>query len=286
MKKIVMAVVLALILVVLASVPVFAQSGGSIGTEVWFQNGTTAYKSIVYTEDPGIVHVWTYEPWTLHIIFLPLSAFPEQPEGYYGPWSYSSPPYAELLGDEGELADFFMPDEQYWYKFIVEALTPNCIQLKNNAIDELEAAKTGNKKVDKGVDKAIDRVEKSLEAKLWESNARLDSKHGNKVFDEEKAAVKELQKLIRGKHTPDGVKTVCGAVIDKLVLVDKLLAEIALEDAQAYAGTSDKVDREIAKSEAELVKAQEEADNGNYDNAIDHYKKAWKHAQLAIKHAT
>jgi hypothetical protein len=158
--------------------------------------------------------------------------------------------------------------------------------LKTAAIAELLAAKTGDKEVDKRMDKAVDHVQKSLEAKLWASDSRLDPQHGNKVFDEEKDAVKAMQELLKEKKTPDGVKPVCNKVIDELLKADKSLAEVAFKDAQAYAGTSKEVDHEIAKAVEEFANVQEKMAKGEYDNAIDCYKKAWEHAQKAIDHAS
>ncbi len=125
------------------------------------------------------------------------------------------------------------------------------------------------------------QIEKSLDPKLWETDSAL-TKKGKKVFDEEKKAVKDLQKLIKDKKVPDSVKVVCENVIDKLLTADKSLAETALNDAKAYEGTDKKVDKEIEKSEKELEKATKELEKGKPDKAIDHYKNAWEHAQKAM----
>ncbi len=166
--------------------------------------------------------------------------------------------------------------------------------LKQDAITQLEEAKTGDKKIDKKIDKAIDHIQKSLNINpknpdkpwkkhsLWVDDDHLDPKHGKKVFDEEKKAVKYLQKLIKDKKVPDSVKDVCREVIDKLVTADELLAGTALEEAKTYEGSDKKVDKVIEKAEKELGKAEKELGKGKPDKAIDHYKKAWQHAQKAI----
>ena len=76
--------------------------------------------------------------------------------------------------------------------------------LKEEVIDILEDAKTGDKKTDNKLDKAIKHIEKSLDDKYWLDDTHLDPKHGKKVFDEEKKAVKELQKLMK-KDMPEEV---------------------------------------------------------------------------------
>jgi tetratricopeptide (TPR) repeat protein len=173
-----------------------------------------------------------------------------------------------------------------------EAYSPK--DLKQDAITELEDAKTGDKKIDKKIDKAIDHIQKSLNINpkhpdkpwkkhsLWVDDNHLDPKHGKKVFDEERKAVKYLQKLIKDKKVSDSVKDVCREVIDTLVAADKLLAETALEEAKTYEGTDKKVDKEIGKAEKELGKVEKDLEKGKPDKAINHYKKAWQHAQKAI----
>jgi hypothetical protein len=167
------------------------------------------------------------------------------------------------------------------YIVLSAAFTP--WMLKNDTMAELEDLKTGDKKTDKKIDKAIKHIEKSLEAELWVDDTHLDPKHGHKVFDEEKKAVKDLMKLCKKE-------TSCpyDDVISNIVLADKLLAATAIYDAEnapvVNPANQDKVDKEIAKAEEEFAKAEELSDE-QPDKAIDYYKKAWKHAQQALKHA-
>ena len=78
------------------------------------------------------------------------------------------------------------------------------MDLKEQAVTELEAAKTGDKKIDKEIDNAIEYIQKkSLEDELWVDELHLDEKHGKKVFDEEKKAVKHLTKLCKCKGIAD-----------------------------------------------------------------------------------
>lgn len=153
--------------------------------------------------------------------------------------------------------------------FVIEANV-----LKESAIGALSALiSTGDNKTDKRIKKALKHLEKSLDPKLWETDSTL-TKKGKKVFDEEKKAVKDLQKLIKDKKVADDVKDVCENVIDELLTADKLLAETALNEAKEYEDPDRKVDKEIEKSEKELEKAIKELEKGKPDKAIDHYKKA------------
>jgi len=103
------------------------------------------------------------------------------------------------------------------------------IDLKEQAVTDLEAAKTGDKKTDKKIDDAIKHIQKSLEDKLWADELRLDTKHGKKVFDEEKKAIKDIAGLYKCKGIEDmtleytGTSTVDIRAYDK---DDTMIAEV------------------------------------------------------------
>ena len=126
---------------------------------------------------------------------------------------------------------------------------------------------------------------------MWNGTTRLDTKHGHKVFDEEKKAVKHLKKITeeKGKHADPAIVDDVNASIEKLTEADEQLAVVAINDAKNTPvqdpEKQDKVDTEIAKAGDELAKAGDKLNEGKPDKAIDHYKKAWEHAQQAIKHA-
>jgi tetratricopeptide (TPR) repeat protein len=80
----------------------------------------------------------------------------------------------------------------------VTALGP--IDLKNGVIDGLSPYVDESKRIKK----AIKEIEKSLDAKSWIDEIYLDKKHGKKVFDHERHAVRELEHLLKG--TPDDAK--------------------------------------------------------------------------------
>jgi len=148
-----------------------------------------------------------------------------------------------------------------------------------DTIDEPSSDKNTIKKLEK----AKERIQKSLDPKLWEDDDTLTSKHGNKVFNEEKKAVKSLMKIL--KKGDSGIDTEISDVIALLVDVDRMLARDAITEAESFAGDK-KVDKEIKKANKEMDKAQKQLDKNKPDKAIDKFKKAWKHAQKAIKHAT
>lgn len=164
---------------------------------------------------------------------------------------------------------------------VIKLSPPTPEEQKEQTLEQLNSIyPTGDKKVDKKLDKAIEHLEKSLDVDLWEDDLHL-TKKGNKVFSEEKNAVHELMKIVKGggEYSDDAQ-----VAIDSLLGADQLLAQTGYDEAQAYAGDS-KVDKELEKYNKEFEKVGEELAKGHYDHAIDHYKKAWEHAQHALKHA-
>ena len=141
---------------------------------------------------------------------------------------------------------------------------------KRSVIDDLIASlPTGDEKTDERITKAVEHVESSLDPDLWVDSSHL-TKGGIKVFQEEKKAVHELMKIDA---------TDVSAQINALVNADELLARTAIDEAIAAGGDQGR----IAKAETEMATAQAEMDGGAFDKAIEHYKKAWHHAQKAVK---
>jgi hypothetical protein len=159
-------------------------------------------------------------------------------------------------------------------------------------IDILDQTGSDDKKIEHSIDKMIDMIEKSLDYKLWADEYAPDSKHGNKVFDNEKKAVKEGIKIIKDKDSTDEVNDNIAEAIDNLISVDRQLAENSYEQALKFSGTK-KIDHELEKALKYLEKANEELNkiskngkkNPKYHKVIDNLKKSWKHSQKALKHA-
>jgi hypothetical protein len=130
---------------------------------------------------------------------------------------------------------------------------------------------TGNKQNDDRIKKAIESIDDSLKGEYWSGPSTLTDK-GKKVFDEEKKAVQELQKVT-------GVNV--GWAITSLVQVDRALAEAAINSVNC--GTDTKCQKELNKAQEALVKGNTEAAKPDPDKAIDNYKKAWEAAMKAMK---
>lgn len=143
--------------------------------------------------------------------------------------------------------------------------------LKTNVLAELTALlPTGDARVDLRIEKALEHLSKSLVPELWLDDATL-SAEGKRVFQEEEKAVHELEKI---EHT---LPAAADAIAD-LLEADRQLAEDALDAALAAGGDP----REIEKAQRELVRLQQDLDDGAAAKAVHHYRKAWEKAQQAV----
>jgi hypothetical protein len=135
----------------------------------------------------------------------------------------------------------------------------------------------------------LKHLDKALSDDHWADNLHPDSKHGKKVFDEARGAIKDLEKLLRedNNHDPitDDEKDAIELAIERLVVACQILAANAIADAEAGTTTDpkreSKVDKEIAKANKHFDDAMSSTDP---DDAVNDLKKAWEHALHALKH--
>ena len=171
-----------------------------------------------------------------------------------------------------------------------ESVIPMLMALDGVCVEDTSGKSSKSKKSDKskksskstkgGEDdlaKAIDRVERSLDPDLWTDASHPDSKHGHKIFDEEKKAVKELQDLIEDTMNCDATLQ---AAIDALVATDLMLVDTAISEVSC---SDKKCEKDLAKAEEARAEALALIDEGKEDKAIDKMKYAWSKAE---KHAS
>ena len=128
--------------------------------------------------------------------------------------------------------------------------------------------------------------------KYWIDDLHLDSKHGHRVFSEERHAVKELMHLLKGgkkNQVSDEALAAARMGIDDLVQADRILSLTLLSETEDLAAVDpsrqEKVDKELAKAQEEFDKGDAKRDAGKPDKAIQHYGKAWERTQHAVKEA-
>jgi hypothetical protein len=147
---------------------------------------------------------------------------------------------------------------------------PTPMDAKMGVLDGLSALlPSGDKKTDKRIERAIKDINRSLEGDLWETGSTLTRK-GKRVFYRERKAVRGLMKIA----------PLADPAILELVAIDAALAQIAVDEAVA-----DCVDpcKFLDKAQAEMTNAEEASAEGEPDDAINHYKKAWYFSQKALK---
>ncbi|NNF69171.1 MAG: hypothetical protein HKN01_05315, partial [Acidimicrobiia bacterium] len=114
-------------------------------------------------------------------------------------------------------------------------------------------------------------------SRLWidDGNA-LHMRFGDRVFRYHAKAVGELQKAeVRGGSAADAVP----GVIAQIVFIDQTLAEMQLAEAYAAGASPDR----IAKAEAALADAYASLADDRPDDAIEHFRTAWREATWGIQ---
>jgi len=138
----------------------------------------------------------------------------------------------------------------------------------NNAI-----ATTTNHRDRERLREAVRELDEALNPGLWTPDGNhVVCRHGARVFDEVQDAVKKLMEIIRDRNTPGISDATIRRWINILVAIDRKLAQIAITEAGAQGDHH----RKIAEALEELARGDEDASHGDYDIAIERYKRAWK----------
>jgi len=154
------------------------------------------------------------------------------------------------------------------------------LQIERDVLERIRTLRnaTHDRSDRKSLDDVIDDLSDAVQSRYWVDASHLDPRKGDKVFDENEEAVRELAKLERECHSriPDAVLQ---GFIDDLVRATRLLAETAIGDAIAAHGDR----RDIAKANEDLAEGNHDAAHGRADDAIRSYESAWERAQKAVR---
>lgn len=135
----------------------------------------------------------------------------------------------------------------------------------NNAL----ATATNRKDRDRLRD-AIRDLDETLNPGPWTTDGNhIVCHHGSQLFKSHQDAVEELMEMIRDR-TPGISDAIVQRWINILVAIDRKLAQIAITEASGLNP------RKIAGALEELASGDQDASRGDYDEAIEHYKRAWK----------
>ncbi len=126
------------------------------------------------------------------------------------------------------------------------------------------------------LDDVIDHLQDSLADSLWVDENHLNPKKGKKVFDEEEDAVDHLDELLEDAEDGDTdiPESILHDWIDRLVAIDRQLAVISVDEAEARGANPHKIEED----REEIEDGDEDANEGKPDKAIKHYRDAWRHA--------
>lgn len=139
----------------------------------------------------------------------------------------------------------------------------NSKQVKTNVRNTLAALlPTGSRTTDDALRRAIAHLDRSLASYLWADGSHL-TRRGDDVFSEEEAAVEDLVKIRSGP----AAATVAQAML-ALALVDKELAQTAIDEATSSSRRN--------AAQVYMSKAAYDMSHGDYDGAIEDYRRAWK----------
>ena len=154
------------------------------------------------------------------------------------------------------------------------------LQIERDVLARIKALRnaTHDRSDRKSLDDVIEDLTEAVQAKYWDDAAHLDARRGDKVFDEDEQAVRELARLARECHSriPDALLQ---GFIDDLVRATRLLAETAIADAISAHGDR----RDIAKAKDDLEEGNRDAARGRSDDAIRDYESAWERALKAVR---
>jgi hypothetical protein len=196
--------------------------------------------------------------------------------------------YASLLNEAGEFV-------KVTGGLALEVTTPSppAKPFKDRAVTLLDQilASPLPVKIRNDLEQAKRNVESSL--KYFDSDSTLSEKFGHKTFaDEKQAVVKIKDAVMRAKEEEiaiwDDLREVCICLMD----ADRSVARTAINIAERNPAHNDDelkiAEDEMAKAEEEIAKSEKRILKlgipwGRYDKAIDHFRKAWEHAQLATK---
>jgi Tol biopolymer transport system component len=143
---------------------------------------------------------------------------------------------------------------------------------KRNVLTEMQAR--AQQPLDPGTKKKINEgirhLTNSIDSPAWVDDSHLATKGFDPVFDEESAAVDQIEDI----KPASGITATVEGWMQRLATADRLLAATACADGWCSGARS----RDLAKYNDQLAKGDAEFNKGSgyYDNAIDHYKNAWK----------
>jgi len=174
-------------------------------------------------------------------------------------------------------------DPNYSITFVNGTLTVVGLQqVKQAARAAIAALKpTGSRQLDHELDEALREIDASLDPRLWADDSHLTAK-GQLVFEEEREAVQELTEHEHLRRAPAALVSQLAAQANILVEVDRALAQVSLDAAQAAGADA----RRLADATRDIAQGDQDAARPDGDEAIQHYRDAWQDVEQAVRALT
>jgi hypothetical protein len=154
--------------------------------------------------------------------------------------------------------------------------------VKSNVLAELTALRSGAAAagmLGQKLEGAICHLAASLNPAYWIDQTHLHFKSGNVAMLEEKLAARALADIMDTRGSPFERAMIQG-LAERIAKCDRLLAIISIQEAARAGLTAKKVEQDLAM----VDRGDRDAATGRYDNAIEHYRNAWRHAlQLQLR---
>jgi hypothetical protein len=152
--------------------------------------------------------------------------------------------------------------------------------IERDVLDRITVLRQGitDRRDGQSLDAVIGDLTDAVQSQYWVDASHLDPRKGDKVFDKDEQAIRELVRLKREGHSaiPDALLQ---GFIDDVVRATRLLAETAIGDAIAAHGDPGG----IAKAQADLAEGNDDAAHGRPDDAVRSYESAWARALKAVR---
>jgi VCBS repeat-containing protein len=151
----------------------------------------------------------------------------------------------------------------------VTEVPPTPQEVHEDVLAELRSLlPTGDAKADRRLRRAVVELEKSLRPELWTAPDALDPRHGQKVFDADRAAIGALTSSELAGNSA------VAALLEDLLGAVRALAQAAIDDAVAAGGRP----RDLSRAMDELARGDSEVARGRFEQAVDRFKAAWESA--------
>ena len=123
------------------------------------------------------------------------------------------------------------------------------------------------------LDAIVKHLEDALDSGNWLDQAHLTTNRGESVFGKTDSAILKLTELSRDKKTTIA-PLVLSDFVKRLAQFARLLAQAAIIDANSANADL----KEISNATEALFSGDARAATGNYNQALNHYREAWRYA--------